>query len=1191
MKTLYCILLNFLSISAIFAQKIDVDTPPGSGAFGTKIIDLTNGNYVISDPFFDDVALNNVGAVYLYNGHNHSLISTIKGSHTNDFIGSDLVALPNGNFLIKSESWNNSTGALTWVNGSTGINGVVDINNSLTGGQDNDVEILPNGHFLVSNRRWRQFHGAVTFVNAETGISGSISELNSFVGSNSGDQVGVEVIALPNSDYIIRSEWHDFRGSVTLANGNSGIVGTITASNSLLGTQENDYVGLGGVTTLPNGNLLVKSPSWQNSTHRGAVTWVNRETGTSGEINAANSLIAKRSPTMAPLFELTILNNGNYLVYSRNLPFLSGAVTWGDGTTGVAGEISTANSLVGPFSRYESSDFSITSLKNGNYVVMCSGCLDGRGSVTFANGSTGIIGVPNESNSLVGEQQGDLVGIGGVVELTNGNFVVSSYRWNSDRGAATWVNGLTGITGEITAQNSLIGSRAQDGISLGNGYSGILPLANGNYVVSSVLWNNHTGSVTWANGVSGITGEVNITNSLLGAYEWDQIGREGIVELSNGNFVVSSGNYNSGQGAVTWVNGQTGITGLISDQNSLLGGAGINNFGDWGITPLKNGNYLVSSSYGEKGSLLWRNGSIETIGMANPADALFGSNYGDRIGYPINGGIVALDNGNYVTVAVDWNGYRGAATWGNGTTGTSGVVNETNSLVGAEVSDRVGSYGITVLKNGNYLVQTPSFNGMKGAVTWGSSTSGVSGVLSNVNSLVGTHVGDRVGYNILSMPDGNYILRNFDWTSSLAAITLGNGTRNITGDVSACNSLLGDQQIQANSIFVCYNAALKYLIVGRSPENKVSIYKEGHLDLPLSESESEVIVNGSSKITFVADSDCKMIASIEPDGSTITGSISAKVWVEPSVPLLGKAPFVARHYELTPAKNASAASGIVTLYFKQIEFDNFNAHLGSISDLPSAPDDATGKANLRVSRYSGTSSDGSGLPASFSSSEIVIDPDDSDIFWNAEMLRWEVSFHVHGFSNFLVHSSIPALPLTLVRFEGELVENTVKLSWQTADEINTQSFQVERSMDTRNFEIVGEVAANNNGGTNNYFFNDSTISKLSIGNVYYRLKMLDRDNSYAYSRIVALAIPNAFQFTIYPNPVQNRAVLATSLPRESLCDVKVVNSAGALMHQEHTWISPTNPFALNATSYPPGIYLVKVQVGAFHYVTKFIKEQ
>jgi hypothetical protein len=1186
MKLLHIALLSLLTFSAVFAQKIDIDAPPGSTAFGTKIIDLANGNYVISDPSFSEGELTAVGAVYLYNGRNHNLISAIKGSHTYDRIGLDLVALPNSNFLIKSESWNNSTGALTWASGSTGISGVVDNSNSLTGGRENDIQILPNGNLIVSNRSWNQSRGAVTFVVAETGITGAISGLNSFTGSYSGDEVGMEVTILPNNRYVIRSNWQSFRGAITLASGNTGIVGIITASNSLIGSQENDYIGSGGITALPNGNLLVSSPSWQDTDHHGAVTWINSANGTNGEISTANSLIRKRSSERAPFFESMILTNGNYAVYSHDLTDASGAVTWGNGSTGVFGVISAANSFVGPFRRYQSSDFAITPLKNGNYVMMCSGCLDGRGSVTFANGNAGIIGTPSESNSLVGEQQGDFVGIGGVVELANSNFVISSYRWNSERGAATWGSGITGITGKITGQNSLIGSKTKDAISFRDGSSGILPLANGNYVVSSVLWNNHTGSVTWANGALGITGEVNATNSLLGAYEWDRIGQEGIVELSNGNFVVSSGNYNTSQGAVTWVNGEIGITGPVNGQNSLLGGSGLNNFGDWGVTPLKNGNYLVSSSYGEKGSLLWRNGLVSSTGMVNPVEALRGSNFGDRIGSPANSGVIALDNGNYVTLAVNWNGYRGAATWGNGTIGTSGVVNETNSLVGAEVSDRVGSYGITVLNNGNYLVQSPSFNILMGAVTWGSSTQGVSGVISNANSLVGTHVGDRVGYNILLMPDGNYILRNFDWTSSIAAITLGNGSRNITGEVSACNSLLGDQQIQANSISVCYNAALKYLIVGRPQENGVSIFKQDYVDLPVSTSESSAVVNGTDKFTFISNSDCKIIASVQPDANTIAGLITTKVWLEPSIPVFRGNPFVARHYEV----NAATASGIVTLYFKQSEFDDFNAHDGSVFNLPVGPDDSAGKANLKISQFSGTSSDGSGLPASLSPNEVLVDPDDSDIVWNNEMVRWEVSFHVNGFSNFLVHSSISPLPVTLVRFKGEIRENTAQLSWQTTDELNTESFQVERSSDAKDFRILGEIKSNNTSGLNNYFFNDSTVSILNVDKAYYRLKMLDQDNSYAYSKIIDLAIENAFQFTIHPNPTQNSVAIKFNLPMGSLCDITVVNAAGALIHQEQTRINSTNSLALNTSAYPAGLYLVTLRAGQFQYVSKFVKE-
>ncbi|HAG84181.1 MAG TPA: hypothetical protein DCL61_24250, partial [Cyanobacteria bacterium UBA12227] len=64
------------------------------------------------------------------------------------------------------------------------------------------------------------------------------------------------------------------------------------------------------------------------------------------------------------------------------------------------------------------------------------------GAVTWGNGSTGITGTVTQSNSLVGTQRGDQVGSGGVVALTNGNYVASSPDWNnggiSRVGAVTW---------------------------------------------------------------------------------------------------------------------------------------------------------------------------------------------------------------------------------------------------------------------------------------------------------------------------------------------------------------------------------------------------------------------------------------------------------------------------------------------------------------------------------------------------------------------------------------------------------------------------------------------------------------------------------------------------------------------------------------------------------------------------------
>src|SRR5581483_10922507 len=84
-------------------------------------------------------------------------------------------------------------------------------------------------------------------------------------------------------------------------------------------------------------------------------------------------------------------------------------------------------------------------------------------------------------------------------------------------GAATWGNGLGGTVGLVSAANSLIGGTASDQVSLD-----ATVLLNGNYLLRNINWDNPTGpvvnvgAVTLGNGLSGTTGLVTATNSLIG---------------------------------------------------------------------------------------------------------------------------------------------------------------------------------------------------------------------------------------------------------------------------------------------------------------------------------------------------------------------------------------------------------------------------------------------------------------------------------------------------------------------------------------------------------------------------------------------------------------------------------------------------------------------------------------------------
>lgn len=1186
-KLSYLFFAILFNSSWLFAQKTDLPYPSGSQRFGSSIVDLPNGNFVVTDPYYDDGEVKDVGAVFVFNGLDYTLLATIKGSHTNDRVGhEELMVLPSGNFLIKSNYWNNDTGALTWVNAEHPNNSIVSESNSLIGGTTNTISILPNGNFVVSNPTWNEGRGAVSLGEKDTGISGIITYHNSFVGNDPSDFVGQSITVLPSSNYVITSRMAEWGGAVTLANGTIGLSGRVNIANSLVGSSAYDMVGSGGITILTNGNFVISSPNWRKNGYSGAITWASGTIAISGEIFGANSLVHKG--TSVPSSKIIVLQNGNYLVSSGSWESNPWAITWGDGAFGVLGIVGEWNSLVGDIASGDDVAVNIKTLKNGNYVVSCSTCLQGRGAVTFGNGTLGTFGKISELNSLVGERDGDFVGEGRVTELANGNYVISSYRWNMERGAATLVDGTKGIIGKVSASNSLIGVDPGDVISIG----GIVPLKNGNYVVQSEVWRNRTGAVTWVDGTLGLTGEISDANSLIGAKDGDFIGMSGVFELTNGNFVVCSGNYDDDKGAVTLVNGQTGAVGVVDSGNSLVGGSDISGFGLWGATALTNGNYLISSSNNQTGALMWRNGSMNTSGTAELSQMLRGSQPGDQIGNPVNKGIVALPNGNFVAVSYSWNGFRGAVTWGNGETGLSGVVGSDNSLIGSTDGDQVGINKIKVLDNGNYLVLSAPWNEWRGAITWGSGKRGVAGILSSENSLVGKTAFDDIGQDEISiLPDGNYTFTSYRWQGSNAAVTLGNGSSPLIGQLSSCNSLVGGQAIQPDLLKVCYNSARRYLIVGRASENQVSIYKQENKELAGENLQTETILNGSNNVPFIAETDCKIIASLTSSGSDpVEGNVTARVWIESSIPMFGTKPFLARHYEITPAQNASNATGRITLYFRQEEFDDFNAHPESFSNLPASPDDISGKMNLRISQYHGISSDGSGLPSSFSSEEFVIDPEDQDIVWNTLMSRWEISFDVTGFSNFLIHTSVPSLPVTMIDFAGKLVETNVLLNWHTTMEVNSHEFEIQRSLDGKNFSKIGSLAAYNTPGMNNYSFGDSTALFLGAQNVYYRLKIVDIDGSFSYSKKIAVTVKNDDVVTVYPNPSGNSVVVRLNGVNESRVELRIFTVDGKLLESKFVSVSTAdNSATIDVSGYPAGVYQLDIRSGQAKWGSRFVK--
>ncbi len=661
-----------LLTSSAHAAQVDLPGPSGSGRFGQQVLALPNGNFVVTNPGFDNGALLDVGAVHLYSPA-AVLISTLTGSSFEDAVGSEgVVLLGNGSFVVVSSRWDNpataepDVGAVTWINATTGLSGAVSASNSLIGANASDdvgrrgVVALSTGHYVVNSPDWDSATaidvGAVTWADGDTGIVGEVTAINSLVGVTAFDRLGDEdLVLLNNGNYVVRGRGCDIgaitdAGAVIWGDGELGVRGPVSASNALVGSSSDDGIGNDqrgvGVYPLDNGNYVVTSPGWDNAAVPDA-----------------------------------------------------GAATWCDGGIGCSGTVTTANSLFGTVAGHQVGNFGVTALRNGNYVISSSEWSDGsqqqQGAATWANGSSGSIGPVSAGNSLIGASESDRVG-SGVVALSNGHFVVATYEWDNagiaNVGAVTWGDGGIGITGVVSASNSLIGSNAFDQVG-----SSVTALSNGHYVVASPLWDGagivDAGAATFALGTGATAALVSTANSLFGTSTSDRVAGTGITALDNGHYVVSSFDWDNAGiadiGAATWVNGNTGLIGAVTPANSLMGAVPGDQIGFGGIKALSSGDYVVTSLFfdaggtGDAGAVALADGTSGRSGVVTAAAALVGSNADDLIG---DSGVTELVNGEFVITSTAWdNGSianAGAITWVRADATAVGPLHAGNSVFG-----------------------------------------------------------------------------------------------------------------------------------------------------------------------------------------------------------------------------------------------------------------------------------------------------------------------------------------------------------------------------------------------------------------------------------------------------------------------------------------------------------------------------
>ena len=205
-----------------------------------------------------------------------------------------------------------------------------------------------------------------------------------------------------------------------------------------------------------------------------------------------------------------------------------------------------------------------------------------------------------------------------------------------------------------------------------------------------------------------------------------------------------------------------------------------------------------------------------------------------------------------------------------------------------------------------------------------------------------------------------------------------------------------------------------------------------------------------------------------------------------------------------------------------------------------------------------------------------------------------ISNLLRSINDFIKNNNSDIVPVELHNFEVAAYNNQVEINWQTASELNTDRFVVERADyingSFSNYSSIEEVKATGNSlAEKTYQVIDADVLP---GHTYsYRLRMVDYDGSYSYSdaRIVTMGTITLTIGSVTPNPVIDIANLGIDVPAAGLGTVEVYNASGErLLVQTEQLTAGTNNISLNVSNLNSGSYTMFIRIDGNLQVRNFV---
>jgi hypothetical protein len=171
------------------------------------------------------------------------------------------------------------------------------------------------------------------------------------------------------------------------------------------------------------------------------------------------------------------------------------------------------------------------------------------------------------------------------------------------------------------------------------------------------------------------------------------------------------------------------------------------------------------------------------------------------------------------------------------------------------------------------------------------------------------------------------------------------------------------------------------------------------------------------------------------------------------------------------------------------------------------------------------------------------------------------------------------LPILLNSFTAQNIDNSVKLSWNASEQNNCAYYDVEKSIDGINFS---KVLTQNKLNVASYNVEDNSFKQASI--IYYRLKIVDVNGSFAYSKIEKVTIKTSKEITILSNPVNDLLNISSATIKGQ---IRILDFSGKLLLQQKV---VTTLSTINISTFKTGLYILQYVDGEKIETQKFLKK-